>query len=302
MNNLYNSYQSLVDWLAAGKNKLDRPAPESNGKTTRIVADADLDWVGVKLHRTIVVKFYKDGRVQFNSDGWQTVTTRDRMNCYAPSTKWNQETKKYDDGLRIHVNTENRIMYLVTFIGSGSMWNDPDAKKYLYEDNMIVYPNGRVTNQDGDLINPNNKNKEKSKRKKLDKVKKYSNEFIKRFINQEIDNPGPGDCWYCLSHISNSPIPPIQTIHADGQLTDGFDETGHIQSHIEESYFVPSLLYNAIESQRTRLAPIDNHNIAWCTKSSGWEKHKPWSIDLTERRLKMVLTRYLCKQLGYAVS
>lgn len=304
MSSLYNSYQSLVNWLAAGKNKLDRPAPESNGKTTRIVADADLNWVGVKLHRTIVVKYYRDGRVQFNSDGWRTVTTRDRMNCYAPRSNWNEESKKFE-GLVVRVYTEKRIMYLMTAIGSTSMWNDPNAKKYIYEDNMIIYPDGRVVNQDGDPIQPDDKRREKSARKELNQIKGYVGKFISKFIKQEIGNPGPGDCWYCMSHIPDSGIPPIDTITSllyPNGIKPGFDETHHIKSHIKESYFVPSLLYNAIQSQLAGLAPVDNHNIAWCTKSPGWESHKPWSIDLTERRLKLLLTRYICKQMGYQVT
>lgn len=300
MSSLYNSYESLTKWLAAGKNPLDRPAPESNGKTTRIVADADLNWVGVKLHRTIVVKYYRNGRVQFNSDGWRTVTTRDRMNCYAPRANWNEESKKFE-GLVVRVYTEKRIMYMVTSIGSTSMWNDPNAKKYIYEDNMIIYPDGRVVNQDGDPIQPDDKDREKAARKELNQIKGYVSKFISKFINQDIGNPGPGDCWYCMSHIPNSGIPPIDTITPDG-IKPGFDETHHIKSHIEESYFVPSLLYNALESQRSGLAKIDEHNIAWCTKAPGWETHKPWSIDLTERRLKLLLTRYICKQLGYQVT
>lgn len=300
MSSLYNSYQSLVDWLAAGKNKLDRPAPESNGKTTRIVADADLNWVGVKLHNTVVVKFWKDGRVQFNSDGWRTVTTRERMNNYAPRANWNEESEKFE-GLVVRVYTEKRIMYLVSSIGATSLWNDPNAKRYLYEDNMIVYPDGRVVNQDGDPIAPNDKRREKFAHKEMNQIKNYSKAFIAKFIKQEIGNPGPGDCWYCMSHIPGSGIPPIDTLTPDG-IKPGFDETCHIRSHIKEKYYVPSLLYNAIESQRSGLARIDEHNIAWCTKTPGWESHKPWSIDLTERRLKLLLTRYICKQMGYQVT
>jgi hypothetical protein len=306
-----------LDYLKSGKDKTNRPAPESNGKTTRVVSaipekysesgeqidppiDFIPDWVGIKLHKTIILKFYKDGRVQFNSDGWRTVTTRERMNCYAPRANWNDESKKFE-GLVVRVHTEKRIMYLTTSIGSTSIWNDPNAKKYLYEDNMIIYPDGRVVNQDGDPIQPDDKDREKAARKELRQIKGYVNKFIKKFINQEIGNPDSGDCFYCQSHIPGSGIPPIDTITPDG-IKPGFDETRHIKSHIEESYFVPSLLYNAIESQRSGLAKIDEHNIAWCTKSPGWESHKPWSIDLTERRLKLLLTRYLCKQSGYQVT
>jgi hypothetical protein len=300
---LYNSYQSLLDYLSKGKDKTNRPAPDSNAKTTRVVAPIEInpEWVGIKLHNTVVIKFYRDGRIQYNSDGWQTVTTRERMNTYAPTPKWNQELKKYDDGLNIQVYTDKRIMYMMVSTKEGSMWNNPNAKRYFYEDGMIVHPDGNVTNQDGQLINSDDKRKEKSKRSELSKIKKYSKEFIAKFINQEIGNPGPGDCWYCMSHIPNSGIPPINTLTPDG-VKPGFDETHHIRSHLEKSYFVPSLLYNAIGSQESGLSRSDQHNIAWCSKAPGWESHKPWALDLTERRLKLLLTRYICKQLGYQVT
>jgi hypothetical protein len=318
MSSLYNSYKSLVKWLAAGKNPMDRPAPKSNSKNTRIVCAAPEkydqsghpiepptefipDWVGVKLHNTVVVKYYRDGSVQFNSDGWYTVTTRDRMNCYAPRANWNEELKKFE-GLVVYIYTEKRIMYLVSSIGLTSwLRNDPNAKKYIYEDNMIIYPDGRVVNQDNDPIKPDDKRREKSARKELNQIKGYVSKFISKFIKQEIGDIDGGHCWYCLSHVPNSGIPPINTITPDG-IKPEFDETHHIKSHIKESYFVPALLYNAIQSQLVGLAAVDNHNIAWCTKAPGWETHKPWSIDLTERRLKLLLTRYICKQMGYQVT
>lgn len=36
--------------------------------------------IGVVLHRTTVVRYYPDGRVQLDSGGWRTVTTKQRMN------------------------------------------------------------------------------------------------------------------------------------------------------------------------------------------------------------------------------
>jgi hypothetical protein len=308
-----------LDYLGKGRDKTNRPAPESNAKTTRAVsaipnrysqdgylieqpADYIPEWVGIKLHRTVVIKFYHDGRIQLNSDGWQTVTTRERMNAYAPTPRWNQELSQYDAGLNIRVYTEKRIMYLLVSTTHESMWNNPNAKRYLYEDNMVIYPDGMVRNQDGELINPYDKSREKVKRKELNQVKKYVTAFISKFIKQEIGNPGNGDCWYCLSHISNSGIPPVNTLHSDGRLTPGFDESNHIRSHLEESYFVPALLHNAIGSQESGLAMIDKHNIAWCTKAPGWESQRTFSLDLTERRLKLLLTRYICKQLGYQVT
>ena len=38
----------------------------------------------IRLHRTDVVTFRRDGSCILNSDGWETRTTKDRMNKYAP--------------------------------------------------------------------------------------------------------------------------------------------------------------------------------------------------------------------------
>lgn len=36
--------------------------------------------VAVNLHDTNIVKFYEDGRITLHTGGWQTVTTKDRIN------------------------------------------------------------------------------------------------------------------------------------------------------------------------------------------------------------------------------
>lgn len=309
---LYDNYQSLLDYIKSGKNHLDRPAPESNPKSTRIVAaDTNYDWIGIKLHQTVVVKFYKDGRVQLNSGGWQTVTTRERINCYAPNFKWDDELKTHV-GIGIRVYNQKRIMYCRVSTKSCNMWDDdnPNSKRYYFEDGMTIKPDGIVLNSDGSPMEPVTANKEKAKRKELNQINAYVKSFIEKFINQKIGNPGPGDCWYCLSHIPNSGIPPINTITPEG-IKPGFDESNHIKSHIKEKYYVPALLFNAIKEMTYNpenkamvygLAPIDQHNIAWATKAPGWESNKPWAIDITQRRLTMLLGRYIRKQLGYQLT
>lgn len=45
----------------------------------------DDDTIGVRLHGTYVVKLHSDGTYTLNSGGWQTVTTKDRINGYSPA-------------------------------------------------------------------------------------------------------------------------------------------------------------------------------------------------------------------------
>ena len=69
------------------------------------------DSIGVLLHRTYVVVFYRDGKVKLNSGGWQTVTTKDRMNRFSPfqvyqdDHEWyvvtNKGTVDFEDGMVI---------------------------------------------------------------------------------------------------------------------------------------------------------------------------------------------------------
>ena len=40
--------------------------------------------VGIMLHDTYVVKIHPDNSATLNSDGWQTSTTKDRINKYSP--------------------------------------------------------------------------------------------------------------------------------------------------------------------------------------------------------------------------
>jgi hypothetical protein len=40
--------------------------------------------VGIMLHSTYVVKIHADGTYTLNSGGWQTLTTKDRINQYSP--------------------------------------------------------------------------------------------------------------------------------------------------------------------------------------------------------------------------
>jgi hypothetical protein len=42
------------------------------------------DEFGVVLHSTTVVRIFRDGSYILDSGGWHTVTTRDRINRYAP--------------------------------------------------------------------------------------------------------------------------------------------------------------------------------------------------------------------------
>jgi hypothetical protein len=66
--------------LVAGKNNRKSRKIDNN---TRGYIEYDHS-VSIELHSTKVVVLYPNGLVKLASGGWQTVTTKDRMNKYSP--------------------------------------------------------------------------------------------------------------------------------------------------------------------------------------------------------------------------
>lgn len=66
--------------LVAGKNNRKS---RKIGNNTRGYIEYD-NSVSIELHSTKVVVFYPNGLVKLASGGWQTVTTKDRINYYSP--------------------------------------------------------------------------------------------------------------------------------------------------------------------------------------------------------------------------
>ena len=60
----------------------DRISMRLGNNTYLEVSDSDplRGFIGVRLHSTYIVKFWPDGQVTLHTGGWQTVTTKDRIN------------------------------------------------------------------------------------------------------------------------------------------------------------------------------------------------------------------------------
>lgn len=70
------------------------------------------------------------------------------------------------------------------------------------------------------------------------RVNKYAHDFAEAHARGEIAHPGSGDCWGCLM------------VAQDGSHPMGGPD--HVLSHMEEGYFVPSLLWNALKAKGYR--------------------------------------------------
>ena len=188
---------------------------ENNTYLVRVDADS----VGVKLHNTVVVYIYKSGNYQYDSGGWRSVTTKDRINKYGP----------------VGIHQKDNVWY----IGEG-----------IYEDGVMLDNDGKP------LLPLREPDKVQKKKRELDKlvreyVKGYAEnakrvglyagestqsessdwDVVRLGERPEPLKPSMGDCWACACGAMSAEEPM------------GLD---HLLSHFEEKYYVPSLLYKAI--------------------------------------------------------
>lgn len=80
--------------------------------------------VAVRLHATDVLTFHDDGRIHVSTGGWNTVTTKDRINSHLP------------DGWRVWTESEEM------FIGRGG-WTNPVAA--FNGNSVVIEADGTVT-------------------------------------------------------------------------------------------------------------------------------------------------------------
>jgi hypothetical protein len=109
----YNEAKKLFD---SARNK-DAGKPLENN--TRLMKRGDS--YAIRLHRTDIVLIHADGSYTLNTGGWNTRTTKDRLNSYSPVKvysnkrvlhvhRWNEQTESMDrvceffDGIRLDSN------------------------------------------------------------------------------------------------------------------------------------------------------------------------------------------------------
>lgn len=71
-------YSELANFLG---NKAHRPV---KGKVATSIERLENDAIAVYYHNTAVITFYPDGRIRLKTDGWETQTTKERINQYLP--------------------------------------------------------------------------------------------------------------------------------------------------------------------------------------------------------------------------
>ena len=146
-------------------------------------------------------------------------------------------------GIRLH-DTEVVIHYKDRIVLDSGGWKTVTTKSrmneytpfYIYQKQKVWYVDGTPF-EDGITLYNNGTIKGQGKDPKetiklTKRVKQYSKDYAKEFMKGNVPAPSNGDCWGCLFHKNGKP-----TIAKD-----------HIFSHLEDKYYVPSMLYNMFDS------------------------------------------------------
>lgn len=256
------NYEKAKQLFDSAKNK---ETGKPIARSTRIVK-IGADCYGIKFHETIVAQYHPNGSIVLNSGGWRTKTTKERIN-YALSIDW-----------PYRIISDNGQWFL--YSSSGYPKGD---KICLFTDYLIVKANGDIL---GGLPVSSDNTKQIKKQ-----CRKYAKDFIDSLFNGEIPAPGNGDCLYCHMRDATSRKP----------LGEATKDSIHIQSHIEESYFVPSLLVNAMErfgvSQCAQSVVVEiwkgigQESLRKIDRRGGW-------YDIARNQLTKAVYRYCVSQLG----
>ena len=158
------NYQTFAAKLT-GRNSQSRKLA-NNTTLLRI----DPSTIAVKLHSTNVVTFHADGRIVFDSGGWKTPTTKERMNSYSPA--------------RV---SQSQGTWEITIDGRAANFADG-----------ITWDGHKWTGEGEDP---------KLAVKLARRAAKYAREYMAAFDAGKVPAPSNGDCWGCLMVATDSTAP-----------------------------------------------------------------------------------------------
>lgn len=225
--------------------------------------------IAVKLHQTDVLMFSPNGRIELDSGGWTTPTTKERINRYLPGG--------------YSLVQERGVWYLLDLTHGAD-----DPVSHTFKDGMVIHPNGRVIK-----AGPPKANLVKLKKQ----ADKFSRDYIEALFSGKVDKPSAGDCWFCVM------------VSKDGQtMGETMKGSDHMLSHIKESYFVPSLILTAARRLGASQVSMEVLGCLWGLEDDNGTTQLNTSIALrldnwsgmARDQLGGMLRRYVRSQVGLA--
>ena len=138
---------------------------------------------------------------------------------------------------------------------------------YIFAEGIEVFADGFVSHAGVDKTAEN--------KIMIKRIKKYVTAYMDALLHGKIGAPGPGDCWGCYFVSDDGKENPLGT--------------DHLVRHLDESYFVPSLLVRAIN-----VYPVSM--MARYSIQEAWAKHEivhGLEKEILVEQAGKSLTRYL---------
>lgn len=153
-----------------------------------------------------------------------------------------------------------------------------EAQIYEFADGMTIYSNGEVEG-----AHPVNDTKAafKESDRLCRQVRNYTKAFIEALDAGKVPPPSAGDCWGCLM------------VADDGSSPLGGPD--HMRSHLEEKYFVPSLVQRAIDRYPVSMAAKAYLSDKWAGTDNG-----AWLAGIGREQVRKSLYRFVLAELGQA--
>jgi len=126
--------------------------------------------IAVKLHSTNVITFHADGRIVFDSGGWKTPTTKERMNSFSPA--------------RV---SQSQGTWEITIADAAANYADG-----------ITWTGRKWTGTGEDP---------KTAVKLTRRAAKFARDYMNAFDAGEVPAPSNGDCWGCLMTAKDGTTP-----------------------------------------------------------------------------------------------
>lgn len=110
---------------------------------------------------------------------------------------------------------------------------------------------------------------------------KFAADYVKHLAEGKMNAPSSGDCWFCCLHDVKTGKP------------FGDHQADHIKAHIRECYYVPSLIWNAMDA----LGASDYYK-QWVNARQHNNAEKMYGDDFMPERLRKFVRRYVLRELG----
>ena len=233
-----------------------------NGKSERPCGNntriIDSGSIIIRHFATNIITYEVNGKITLRNGGYFTATTKERLNNFIP----NEFSIWQNKGLW---TVSNRNLQITR----------------NWKEGITLLADGNIENYEEESI-------EEETKKLTKKINKYAKAFVDAFIAGNIEHLSGGDCWYCLMKVEGS-----------GQsLGDETNNTDHLLSHIEEDYFVPSLLMNIVNEGKN-LSIFDKSTIGQIWGYTNGEA-SDWQKNLLRRNLTKLIANYMKDRLGVA--